>query len=326
MNVWQKWLRQPQSLLLRKILFQVHLWVGVSLGLYILMISVSGSILVYRRELSSALATGPVTVAPQDRRLTLEELKEVARQAHPGYEAQEVFTPRNPDQAVEVLLRRGDATIQRLFNPFTGADLGDTERAAFRFVAWVAELHDDLLAGTTGRLVNGAGAIFATLLGLTGAVLWWPGMMNWRRSLTIDWKRHHKRLNWSLHNTVGFWLLAFILLWGISGIYLSVPQPFDALVDYLQPLTESSPATRTGDTVLFWLARLHFGRFAGLTVKFLWTVLGLAPAVLAVTGALMWWNRVVRRRPRRLERLEPAPAGNQNSQENCSIRGKPIAE
>ena len=28
----------------------------------------------------------------------------------------------------------------------------------------------------------------------------------------------------------------------------------------------------------------------------IWVVLGLAPAVMFVTGALMWWNRVWRRR------------------------------
>jgi uncharacterized iron-regulated membrane protein len=39
---------------------------------------------------------------------------------------------------------------------------------------------------------------------------------------------------------------------------------------------------------------LHFGRFSGWPVKALWTVLGLAPALLAITGTLMWWRRVVR--------------------------------
>jgi uncharacterized iron-regulated membrane protein len=66
-------LRQPHSLLLRKILFQVHLWVGASLGLYIVMISVSGSILVYRRELSAALArkTTPSAASPSRNSLAI---------------------------------------------------------------------------------------------------------------------------------------------------------------------------------------------------------------------------------------------------------------
>jgi uncharacterized iron-regulated membrane protein len=328
MSVWNKWLRQPQSMLLRRILFQVHLWVGVSLGLYILMISVTGSLLVYRRELSAAV--GPVHVTPLDRRLTRDELSTLAQRAYPGFILEQVFTPRNrgeavPDQAIEVRLRRGDDTIERLLDPYTGADLGDSVRPALTFILWLADLHDDLLGGPTGRLVNGIGAIFATLLAATGAVLWWPGIRNWRRSLTIDWKRKRHGFNWSLHNAVGFWMLAFVLLWGISGIYFSFPKPFNALVDFLEPLNESNPQTRIGDSVLFWLAQLHFGRFNGLTLKAVWTVLGLAPALLTVTGGLMWWHRVVRRQPRRVEQLEPAAVATHAVQSNLAFSGKSSA-
>ena len=156
-------------------------------------------------------------------------------------------------------------------------------------------------------MLNGIGAILCTLLACTGAILWWPGIREWRRSLAIDWKRKGYGFNWSLHNTVGFWMLSFILLWGISGIYFSFPEPFNATVDFFEPLNDSSTAARLGDHILFWLARLHFGRFSGLTVKAIWTLLGLAPAVLAFTGGLMWWQRVARKKPRPIERLVEQP-------------------
>src|SRR5262249_37424482 len=41
--------------------------------------------------------------------------------------------------------------------------------------------------------------------------------------------------------------------------------------------------------------------------KALWTVLGLIPVVLFITGAVMWWNRVLRPALQRQEReLNPA--------------------
>jgi uncharacterized iron-regulated membrane protein len=43
------------------------------------------------------------------------------------------------------------------------------------------------------------------------------------------------------------------------------------------------------------LARLHFGRAYGLSIKILWGILGLMPCILFITGTLMWWWRVVRR-------------------------------
>src|SRR5580698_6390939 len=60
LTVWERWVRQPQKIWLRRALFQVHLWSGVTLGLYILMISVTGSVLVYRNELFLAATSEPI--------------------------------------------------------------------------------------------------------------------------------------------------------------------------------------------------------------------------------------------------------------------------
>ena len=50
-TLWQRWWNYPQRTLLRRTLFQIHLWCGIGLGLYIFFISVTGSVLVYRNEL-----------------------------------------------------------------------------------------------------------------------------------------------------------------------------------------------------------------------------------------------------------------------------------
>jgi uncharacterized iron-regulated membrane protein len=49
-----------------------------------------------------------------------------------------------------------------------------------------------------------------------------------------------------------------------------------------------------GDALLSLMGPLHFGNFGGPFVKILWALLGLTPPLLFVTGALMWWNRVLR--------------------------------
>jgi uncharacterized iron-regulated membrane protein len=69
------------------------------------------------------------------------------------------------------------------------------------------------------------------------------------------------------------------------------------------------PHYSKGDTFLRWFYYLHFGNFAGVKTKGLWVVLGLLPPVLFITGAIMWWNRVVSREARRLKKSpELAPA------------------
>ena len=125
MSAWQKWLRRPQTTTLREVLFQVHLWVGVALGLYILLMSVSGTLLVYRIELSRRFSREPAILGTSNPRLTVDQLKAAAQRAYPQYEVIDVTPRRNPNLAVEVVLRNGQKRIERLFNPFTGQDVGE---------------------------------------------------------------------------------------------------------------------------------------------------------------------------------------------------------
>jgi uncharacterized iron-regulated membrane protein len=209
---WQQWLKQPQTLRLYNALFQIHFGIGAVAGVYVALMSVTGSIIVYRNELSR-----------------------------------------------------------------------------WTSVEWIVKLHSNLLLGSTGRLVNGIAGICLTLLCLTGAIIWWPGVKNWRRSLTVSWGSQFPRINWDLHSALGFWSFVFVLLWGISGIYFSFPQWFNVLL-----LVD--PADRFTDQGLSWLSELHFGRFNWLT-QAVWAVVGLVPAVLAFTGTFICCRRVIYKKP-----------------------------
>jgi uncharacterized iron-regulated membrane protein len=61
--------------------------------------------------------------------------------------------------------------------------------------------------------------------------------------------------------------------------------------------------------VLRWAVRLHFGRWRSHTLKTVWVIMGLIPTAMFVTGAAMWWHRVVRKKVvRTAEAPSPAPA------------------
>jgi uncharacterized iron-regulated membrane protein len=167
-------------------------------------------------------------------------------------------------------------------------------------VEWVVNLHGNLLFGFTGRAANGIGAACLALLVLTGAILWWPGIVHSRRSLTVNWKSSFAFINWQLHNALGFWLFFFVLVWGISGVYFAFPNPFNGVVDFLQP-PAATTKLRFGDVILLWLSNLHIGRF-NLFTEFLWSALGLAPAALSFTGLFMCCHRIFVRKGRSFAR------------------------
>ena len=308
LTMWQAWVRQPQKLWLRKALFQAHLWSGIAVGLYILMISVTGSVLVYRNELFRMATPEPIVSQSSEARLTDDQLAKIALGSYPGYQVARIGRARNLDQAVDVWLRRGTEIKKRLFDPRSGRDLGDSIPTGIRIVSALLDLHDDLLGGTTGRKVNGAGALALLVLAVTGLVIWWPGVMTWRRSLTLPRGLGWKGWIWHLHSTIGFWSLAFTLVFGLSGIYLCFPEAFQDFADRIEPPTVANAGVRIVDRLIYWLAYLHFGRIQGIgipfsgpgvcdqTTKGIWALFGLAPAVMFVTGAIMWWNRVLRPR------------------------------
>jgi len=108
MPVGERWARRPQTVWLRKALFQVHLWTGIGVGLYVLAISISGSAIVYRNTLYKKLSPGPKMVPISGERLSHDGLKQAAAQAYPGYSVSYIWEGKQPNQVVEIWMHRGD--------------------------------------------------------------------------------------------------------------------------------------------------------------------------------------------------------------------------
>jgi uncharacterized iron-regulated membrane protein len=342
-NFGTRALRRPQSLWLRKAMFQIHLWTGIALGLYVILISVSGSAIVFRNELYKSLWPGPKIVPISGPRLSKDALKAAVHKAWPKYSVTYIWESKRRDEATEVWIepdgKAHPTTRGRLVDPFTGQDLGPSRPYLIGVLAWMSDLHTNLLGGNAGRKVNGVMAILVVILSVTGLAIWWPGLGRLRRSLKIDFRANWKRFNWDLHSVVGFWMFAFVFIWGVTGVYLVFPTPFQIAVNHVSPLqiyaplsllekpatetasvtvlrvadeTLAAPARRrrrqpprgsNGDVFLRWFYYLHFGNFGDWQVKAAWVVLGLAPPFLFVTGALMWWNRVLSREARSSRRV-----------------------
>ncbi len=277
-------------------LFQVHLWVGICIGLYILVISVSGSLIVFRRELDREFCPRVVMVSESGRRLTDAELgaKAMAAYGRPNFSRIQIRGSRVSGGPVEIWFVDGTFRVEHLFDPYTGKDLGDTVACEPRFVSWIADLHDNLASGRLGLLVNGIGAIAVILMSATGAVLWWPRKGRWRRSIAPRRLDSGRRFLRHLHGLMGFWSFLLIVLWALTGIYFAFPGPYNTLLDAITTQGADTATSRFLDDALAWLVRVHFGRSFGFWIKVTWAILGLVPCCLFITGCLMWWNRELR--------------------------------
>lgn len=231
------WWRSPQRVRLRRAIFQVHLWAGVVLALYCIVIGLSGAALVYKEQLEQR-SLPPVPPGP--RQVTLQEALGQIEADRPGWRVSGLQEFALDRHAVRALMARTGAAPDAnyravLFNPNTGAVLRDRMRFSGT-LGWLANLHFYLLSGHTGLLVNGWMCLGLVLLCLSGLVVWWPGQRRALHALVLRiHRRPHqrslnlKRLNWDLHSVVGFWACAALLAVSWTGLYFCFPAPVRAV-------------------------------------------------------------------------------------------------
>src|SRR5262249_59703158 len=116
-------------------------------------------------------------------RMTVDDVQRRAHLAYKAYDVLSVTEPSRPDRPDVIVLEGHCGRIVRLFDPYTGADLGDPRSVLDRTVRWLADLHDNLLAGLTGRTLNGIVALGVVLLSRTGMMVWGAGVKNWLRGV-----------------------------------------------------------------------------------------------------------------------------------------------
>ncbi|MFT4113971.1 PepSY-associated TM helix domain-containing protein [Silvibacterium sp.] len=238
------WIYAPHRIWLRRALFQVHLWVGIVLTLYAILIGISGSALVFKDELARSIQPAVYRVTPGQVRVPLAPILQQIEASRAGWKVGSLLSLNKPDQAVAVLLHpAGKAPTDNYrfvaVNPYTGAIVADQMRYA-GVLGWLSSLHYDLLGGAQGRAINGWMAVGLLILCLTGLVLWWPGIRRWTRALLLHRRHSWRRVNWDLHTVIGFWSCAALTVVTLTGIYFCFPKPFEATLQFI--LREHPPA------------------------------------------------------------------------------------
>lgn len=291
MNGWQRWIQAPNTTQFRRIIFQVHLWLGIGLGLYILVISVSGSAIVLRPQFSRWFVHSEVVSDAGDP-LAGAALEARIVQTYIDYEVINIVPPSRPRRAVYVALEKDGTELSHYFDHYAGVDLGNTFPWQVRTVEWLTKLHDDLLLDrSVGQKINAIGGALFLVMVFSGIAIWWQGRRRWSDGMQIKSSSSHSFL-WQLHSFLGFWSFLLLFVWGLTAIYFAFPQPFEFIIDAMD--SDLEDFERPDDWLIF-LINLHFGRFRGSWLGYVWVVLGLIPAVIYISGFVLWYRRVLKK-------------------------------
>lgn len=226
---------RPRSTWLRRAIFHIHLWTGLAIGVYVVVVCVSGAALVFRLELQQFVHPHLFTPTVQGPLAEPADVMRRAQAAHPALRLSGVEAPTADRQTYLAYVGGDEDFVTLLLDPVTAEPLGTLPDRSI--VRTVQALHFELLSGPTGRTVNGIGALLLLTMCGTGLVIWWPGRAGWGRGLTVDFRRPWRRVTWDLHSAVGIWGVAFIAVWATTGFYFAFPSTFRNLVNAISPLS-----------------------------------------------------------------------------------------
>ncbi|MBS1810374.1 MAG: PepSY domain-containing protein [Acidobacteria bacterium] len=212
----------------RKVLFWCHLICGVIAGMIILVMSVTGVLLTYEKQMTWWADTRnyQIAVPAGATRLPVEEL--IAKVQAAQNAAPTGLTVRADNTAPVALSFDRGRTVYA--NPYTGGVLGEGAPGMRNFFHVVTDWHRWLgtegAGRATGRAITGVCNLAFLFIVVSGLYLWFPRKWNWAQLRNILWFRRglpSKARDFNWHNVIGFWSLVPLFLIVLSGVVISYP-------------------------------------------------------------------------------------------------------
>jgi uncharacterized iron-regulated membrane protein len=214
--------------LFRKIIFWCHLPVGVLAGLVTLIMSVTGALLMYERQIMWWADTCNYHVAPPTpgaAHLPIETLLANVRAAQPDTAATTITLRADTSAPASIGLPGGRAVF---VNPYTGEVLGEGSKKVRDFFRFITDWHRWLGAGSenraAARAITGACNLGFLFLVVSGFYLWWPRQWTRVGFKQILWFRRGlpgKARDFNWHNVIGFWSVVPLFIVVLSATVIS---------------------------------------------------------------------------------------------------------
>ncbi|MEM9300303.1 MAG: PepSY-associated TM helix domain-containing protein [Bacteroidota bacterium] len=219
---------------LKKLVGQVHLWLGLTSGLVVIILGITGCILVFEKEIKSIVYSDIYYVdAAQNDSKPVSELVKAAKNSltgdlpitdiriHPEQNRSVKFYAfkTNTENGLWYWDTRKFFTLY--VNPYTSNVL-KVRNADFEFFFLIEQLHYSLLLKPTiGKPIIGTATIIFIIMLITGLILWWPKNKKALKMNTwFQWKSDTKwrRKTYDLHNIVGFYSMFFVIFIALTGL------------------------------------------------------------------------------------------------------------
>jgi uncharacterized iron-regulated membrane protein len=195
-----------------------HFYAGLYVAPFLVMLAVTGLIMLWSSVLVGRDGEKLYSVSPTTQTVAVSAQANVAAAAVPGSALVQYIVPRTDEQPAVFRVNKDGQSTMVAVDPYRGTVLGTWERRdALYDLANV--IHGTLLIGTIGDRLIEIAAGFGIVLIVTGVYLWWPRDGRPLKSSLRPQLSGRGRQVWkSLHQTVGIYAAALLLVFLISGL------------------------------------------------------------------------------------------------------------
>jgi uncharacterized iron-regulated membrane protein len=248
--------KKNNASIFKKVNAFLHLWLGLISGLVVFVVAITGCLFSFQKEISESLHRDQffVSVPQNAKALSITKLQSIANHALKG-NASFITTFSDPARSWEFMeYQPGNKNAFWFFgtiksyqsafvNPYTGDVLGVKDYKKDFFVI-VKYLHWSLLLNNKyGQPIVGYATLIFVLLMISGLILWWPKNLkksSLDKSFKIKWKASFKRVNYDLHNVLGFYALFIGIFLGLTGMVFAMKW-FETTVYVIANLSATPP-------------------------------------------------------------------------------------
>lgn len=263
---------------LKKITGWLHLWLGLISGVVVLIVSLTGCIYVFDEEIFDQIhkdlvyveKTGPARPVSEllaNAQKAVGNAKELSSVKISADNRSYVFSGFKINDRKKINLwyfSQFEYLDQVYVNQYTGKVLGIIDMR-YEFFNVVEQLHRQLLlVKPIGSPLVGAFVLIYLVMLISGFILWLPKhYKQLKKRLAIKWDAKWKRVNYDLHNTLGFYVLPLAIFLAITGLVWSFKWWETGIYRLLgdkgkSGFTRELPHINTADTTLNKIDLIHY--------------------------------------------------------------------
>jgi len=214
--------------MLRKLIYQLHLWLGLTTGTVLCFVSLTGCILAFEDEIKGRLENYHTLDQHHGVFQSVAKLREAAAQSLPHITTAHMgcrIDFRGRDKTAIVMFFGPQGLYYCYVNPYQAKVLYVTDMSK-DFFRIIRAGHRTLFLGNVGKTLIGYCTILFIFILLSGLFLWWP--KKWKKStlkasFQIRWAAGRKRLSYELHKVLGFYALVPAMILAITGLVIGFP-------------------------------------------------------------------------------------------------------